>query len=213
MKPTPTINVNLKPHLMSCHNRTPERHTFGCPGTPVLIPCPIPRSVTFTVRLGECNCPSQARGVSALWPSGHAPQCPARPLRVTCSISGKTWEESEVVEVEKRGDQWLDQFEENAALRICRERWALVKMLVLGMGILSERTRELQVQRDAVYASIADMARAEDAVWQAQERACRSVDSAFIPDNFMNAEPHSRPSASILERYVERLIEQIGVLS
>jgi hypothetical protein len=70
---------------------------------------------------------------------------------------------------------------------ICRDRWALVKALVLGASKVSEfpehfrmvpAVSEMLVQRNAVFAALAEI----------------------------------RPSALWLAAYVEHLIEQIGVL-
>lgn len=62
---TPTINVNLKPcdcfrqHVVGMQHL--HAHSDDCHGAPTLIPCPLPRSVTFEVRLGECSCVSRHR--------------------------------------------------------------------------------------------------------------------------------------------------------
>jgi hypothetical protein len=105
-------------------------------------------------------------------------------------------------------------------LRACRERWALVVALVAGDTEIVAHTHEqrallarLYPQRDAVFSALADMARAEKVVFDRQEEAIKAMDEPlFLPDNFMRAEPNARASASILERYVERLIERVGVL-
>lgn len=228
MKPTPTINVNLSsPCNCGANSLNSARragnpnpvdylpHMDGCPSTPVLIPCPIPRSVTFEVRLGECTCDETERSLLA---SGHTARCPGKPIRVSCSISGATWEESEVTQTEYQpaGD-WVpdrDRPLELALESACRERWALVKGLVLGQDVPPGSVVPGTIdQRDAVYAEIAALARDEQSAFERQEHAVKAMDEVtFMPYNFHRAEPHARASASILARYVERLIEQIGVL-
>lgn len=228
----PTINVNLtkcscgEARVRALHGAIPEAHLPTCSAFPVLIPCPIQRSVTFEVALGECICPMGPPPRKESWMDdiGHALECPARPIKVACSISG-TWEASEARDAMRVGAMGREYHipTDDKIQAAVRERWALVKALVLGARIerdplpsfssadSDKAVAALFAQRDAVFSALADMARAEEQVWTAQERACRTMEATFIPDNFMNEEPHSRPSASILERYVERLIEQVGV--
>lgn len=203
----PTVNVNLK--SCSCEPGTAKEWT-ECSAAPVLIPCPIPRSVTFEVQVRDCG-HKEGHPITCPWPVGYV-------VKVSCSISGETWEESEVADVEKRGDQWLDQFEEGAALRICRERWALVKALLLHHGEVSGHTvftpesLPLLQQRDAVFSALSDMARAEEAAMAAQQR----VDEAFPSDRYARQGDTDHravwPSVNRLARYVERLVEQVGVM-
>jgi hypothetical protein len=102
-----TINVNLKPCSCSAGRLNAARRCGtpspvdplpcddDCPGKPILIPCPIPPRVEFKVVLGECI-DAGRRPVSpiprACAPDGrgHHVRCPARPISVSCSISGKT---------------------------------------------------------------------------------------------------------------------------
>lgn len=191
----------------------------GCPGGPVLIPCPIPRAVTFGVALGEC-----IRDPFGCRDGNHASVCFARSVKVSCSVSGETWEESQPTTFEaanRPGLAFADDVEADAVVEIVRERWALVKALVLGQAeytIPLQRgaqpvpwAGDLLTQRDAVFSALADMARVEQAAFEAQERSIRAMgEPTFLPDNFHRAEPHARASASVLERYVERLIEQVG---
>lgn len=202
------INVNLKPCTCGCPV-FPTVHVKDCPGISVPIPCLIPRSVTFEVRLGECDCLSSLKSIGT-----HTDDCRSRPIRVSGSISGKTWAESEPSDVEGPSGAPVD------LITVCRDRWALVKALVLGqwptvsaIGVLSEAIPGLVEQRDAVYAALADMARAEEAAFDAQERAVKAMGEAtYMPHNFHRAEPHARASADLLARYVERLVEQAGAL-
>lgn len=97
------INVNLKP--CRCVGPRDERKTHwdGCAGAPVVILCPIPHTVEFEVALGECACPPRNFDVMRNYDGHVSPTCPARPIRVTCSIGGDgTWAGSEVTEVENK---------------------------------------------------------------------------------------------------------------
>lgn len=208
-----SINVTLKPCPVA---RAHEHLTVdalhgaaGCPAAPVLIPCPIPRSVTFSVALGECVGESGACRVRPGEPHHSLSACPARPIRVSCSISGKTWEESAVVDAD-----FADGRSGSPALALCDDRWALVKALVLGMYPTcgnEEVPRTLVKQRDAVFAALADMVRAEQDARNAQQR----VDDAFPFARYRRNDPDhrsERPSIGRLAAYVEYLIEQIGTL-
>lgn len=218
MKPIPTLNVNLKP--CTCFRRLadqrPDDHTFPCGAGAVLIPCPIPRSVTFEVRLGQCACNAGLRGFRGQL-APHTASCPARPIRVTCSISGKTWEGSDVSECEVHHDG--RETSPADMTRACRERWALVKALVLGVHPDFERgnytgpTLPMFRQRDEVYAALADMARAEEAAQQAQVRAMTAFPWAKMKRDWDGDHIRNRrPSEDMLERYVEHLVEQVGIL-
>lgn len=212
---TPTINVNLQcvPH---------EVGKIGG-GVPVLIPCPIRRSATFEVRLGNCD----GACVPVTFPDHqHSRLCPARPIRVSCAIGGETWEESEVVAVSEtvrtvtEGPNNFD-----AHWTVCRERWALVKALVLGytawdyimssaLAVPLATINAMLAQRDAVFAALADMARAEDALSGAQMRAYDAIDSSgHIADSeHRRTQSKPRASAEAIAAYVEALIEQVGTL-
>lgn len=230
----PTINVNLK--QCTCRSTTPYgpaqvgqcMHT--CPGAPVPIPLSLEpfRSVTVQVRIAECSETCRQH-----MPNGqHTENCPGRPIRVSCSISGKTWEVSDVVDVEMYRDQnpghiVFPSDMQRKALPICRERWALVKALLLGLKwedafvphgqyvrATSIRLRDSLIeQRDALYAELAALARDEASTFNRQESAIKAMGEIyFLPNNFIRAESEQRASASILSRYVERLIEQVGEL-
>lgn len=207
----PTINVNLKPCSPAClvpswaRPGTPP-HATGCPGTPVLIPCPIPRTVEMTVRLAECTCGERHGWIGP----GHFDDCPARPIRITCSIGGETWEGSEVVSCEASipGDHYPARM-----MDPCRERWTLVKALVLGQrasdytgwcGPSLRSFAALFAQRDAVFAALADMAQYET------KHAARKAE---LPEGIRPVRPDVAPeSHEALWRYVQRLVEQVGVL-
>lgn len=218
----PTINVNLSTQRCApwCLYGFRGEHTARCPAGPVPIPLSLEpfRSVVFEVRLGECDKACEQYDGDMRPDDGHWTGCRARPIRVACEIGGKTWEESHVMP-DSEADGQMATYAQHEA---CRERWALAKALVLGKSIsvsmefMKAHGTEIitmRKQRDSVYAVLAEMARAEQTVYDAQERAAKAFDAAFMPDNFMRFEPWSRASASILERYVERLIEQVAVLS
>lgn len=199
---TPTINVNLSQcecriarAAAAARGPASDRHWGTCPAAPILIPCPIPRSVTFEVAL-ECK--------------EHGGRCQhAAPIRVTCSISGKTWEESEVTDILDPGITSADMF------RACRDRWALVKALVLGGNHDPEshpyEARVLFNQRDAVFAALAVQARLEVEMLEAQQRTVAAIASPRLTTG--ETRPEDRPSAQALAVYVERLVEQISVLT
>lgn len=212
-----TINVNLSKcdDGLACVSSDDE-----CPATPVLIPCPIPRSVTFTVRLGECSGPCRAKLKSVEVP-GHSFDCPARPIRVSCSISKKTWEESEVSEVEILiSPMSID--DRNRIYAACRERWALVKALVLGTAFHAHgarewrRMEELSKQRDAVYAALAAMAQCERSYWAAAQAVRKALPGVYVGSDMRVVDPGGEdgeaPSARWLASYVERLVEQTEAL-
>lgn len=212
------VNVNLQ--KCTCHYlRTfgAAGHYADCPGTPVLIPCPVPRGVTFEVRLGECTSPGACtRPAPMFMPcTNHLSSCPARLVRVSCSISGKTWEESEVTECEV----FHEGRETSPAdmLRVCRDRWGWLKSAMLGHSLTDcpDIVQALRRQRDSVFAALADMARAEEAAYAAEvawgmamKRPAR--DEVRHPDPSFDA--NVLPSQRRLSAYVERLIEQVGVL-
>lgn len=210
---TPSINVNLKTCDSGCSSTRPgQKHYDHCAASPILIPCAIPCSVTVSVGLGECNCVYPALKNPPVDP--HRKTCPARPVRVACSISGATWAESEVTDLDVPGriagtnavaDVWS----------ACRERWRLVQMLVLGhpgtasaVGTLSDAIPALQAQRDAVYAALVGMARAEEAHRAAEAAATAAIYGASRVIR-ADTEPESQ---ELLGRYVGRLVEQVGVL-
>ena len=206
--PIPVVNVNLAARHGACspgHHDSPECE-------PLNIPCPIPRSVTLTLRLGECTENPRYRG------SGHHRDCPARPIRVSCSISGKTWEESAPTDLElapapsDAGDTYA------RVLVAVQGRWALVKALVLNLPPLDPvtvagraRLLALLTQRDAVFAALADMARAE-AAHNAAARVLVNACPPALGRALMNIDPAIPGAGRFLVRYVEHLIEQVGAL-
>lgn len=228
---TPSINVNLTPcnHWKMMPHATRDgslaSHNPEC--TPRLILCPLEpfRSVTFSVVLGECRNPCLSVAHYPDWQ--HASNCAARPLRVSCSISGKTWEESEVEDVEphysepaQRNDAWkamlLSVGADTPHLRAARHRWALVKALVLGhaqpdvMELVGRwNIADAYTQRDAVYAALTDMARHEEAALVAQKNA----DDAFPFDRYRKSDADHRrfaPSRERLAAFVAYVVEQVG---
>lgn len=199
------------------------------------------RSVGFTMRLGECSCtiPSwwtQAAKAHAdadrtsgrVWscacgpcaaarrngwiPDQHNATCPARLVRVACSIGGDgTWAGSEVTDVE------VPDVLKRAALVVCRARWAIVKAVVLGHQDISSlltgpMAAALLAQRDAEFSALADMVRHERGALEAQRRA----EKAFPYHRFhrVGAGSHEgpRPSTARLAAYVEYVIEEVGKL-
>jgi len=215
----PTVNVNLKPCDCQWPGERGVPHAATCRATPVHVPLPIPRSVTFQVALGECTC--EAMIGSATHGAGrHADACPARPVKISCSISGSTWEESEVTDPEGHGaDGRLVGFTMSSPMwQACRALWALVKALVLGWngeavravavsGGLDLKKIDLMFQQmRTVYAALADMARAEEAHASAYSRAWGAMGEDSIPSG-------RRSAHWVLAHYVDRLIEQVGILN
>jgi hypothetical protein len=201
------INVNLKP--CNCGRSMlvsgVEHHAKDCAGKPILISCPIPPSVDFKVTLGECRgvgCHSDRRSGEL-----HDLGCPAAPISVSCSISGETWKESEVTDIDPIPELWGA----NCNLRaIARDRWALVKALLLGHCDLSTlltgpKAVELLAKRDAVFAALADMARAESTIIQ------RLADVDVVYTN-RSRKPFGSVAANELAAYVSHLITTVGNL-
>jgi hypothetical protein len=213
---TPAINVNMKPCMCAAraHHQSitlTGRHFEECSGSPVLIPCPIPRSVKFEVVLGGCKTPGACSLPRPMFQATtqHISTCPARPVRVSCSVSGSTWEESYLSFVERSdGDAIGPEFDRVDSL--CRERWALVKALVLRQqGFVApapDHIVELHAQRDAVFAALADMVRHEKGLEEAAQSAAKAMGGEGDMSGAVVA------SAEFLAAYVERLIEQVSVL-
>jgi hypothetical protein len=209
------INVNLKPcDCVDAPSRVVHgHHAKDCASIPVLIPCPIPRSIHLMLSLGECICGGHVgRGPPAIIDRRSA-NCPARPVKVAASIGGKTWEESTVSEWD--GDVSLhDDMAMERARAAVRARWALVKALVLGADadtVHGHDVSALRDQRDAVFAALCDMARAEETALQAQQR----VDDAIHFSRYrLNDADHraDRPSRGRLAAYVEHLRAVVGSL-
>jgi hypothetical protein len=139
---TPAVNVNLAKCDCPDFGRSRGTPYRPCPAVPVFIPLPLPRSVTFQVVLGECSgaCTTinDTRGYRR--EVVHDEDCPARPVKVSCSISGKTWAESEVTDAwPEKNDGFLCSTGQTFPTleAVCRDRWSLVKALVLGQRITS----------------------------------------------------------------------------
>jgi hypothetical protein len=230
----PTLNVNLAKcncghaAFLAGRENGAVSHSDTCASRPILIPCPIPRSVTLKVALGWCACPPALESSERYRDGGHLRGCPARPASVSCSIGGETWEKSEVqlLSVEP-SDPTADRVK---CMSAARARWALVKALVLGRshqewsgdvttGAMAMLVGELFAQRDVVFAALADMARAERAAHAAflalpmeirrssiMQASCGHVASDLWQEAIW-------PARQILGHYVERLIEQVGALS
>jgi hypothetical protein len=145
---------------------------------------------------------------------GHDDTCPARPIRVTCSIGSPdgSWEKSEVTDIEcmenlaARGLRAGDVMKVD---EVCRERWAQMKALVSGMTVMGHY--ELSKQRDAVYAALADMARAESGAHRAQQRVDEAFPSArYARENDTDHRAGQPPSVNRLRRFIEHVIAQVG---
>lgn len=213
----PTINVNMKKCRCVGPPLDPKTHWDGCAGAPIPLPLSLQpfRSVTFTVVLGTCGCAKQWNPIL----TNHGDLCPGEPIRVSCSISGGTWEESDVCHFE-----WQEGPSELMAGRIealVTQRWALVKALVLGRECTPhdlaagphEVVIDLFQQRDAVFSELSALVCDEQSAFARQERVVTAMGEAtYMPHNFHRAEPHARASADLLARYVERLVEQVRVL-
>jgi hypothetical protein len=176
--------------------------------------------------LGECTCADEAE------PGNNPPHlngCPARLVKVYCSISGKTWEGSDVTDVAlvpaSRQGPWADEVANEERASFCRDRWALIKALVLGRSpTTSERAGLLMAAhyngmigtRDAVYAALSDMARAEragHAAFLALPMDVRKSSIIAKACGHVAADPEQDaewPSRAILAHYVERLVEQVS---
>lgn len=196
------INVNLKANGAA---------------NPVLIPCQLPRTVEFKVALGECRCreeeePDEVGGRKTTEP-GHFSNCPARPISVTCTIDGDTWEESFV-----DGADFQPMEGARRLIDACDDRWALVKALVLGKmpRLTGTEATDLPVialieQRDAVFAALCDMARAENGARTAHHAMVKALDVAGAA--YSGAAPvYNDVAARGLAAYVAHLLEQVGAL-
>lgn len=230
---TPTLNVNLRPCTCPVGWPSGGDHWPGagqpkCDAQPVLISCPLPRTVEMTVRLGECDCGAvdankRSAREASLFGMACLPGCPARPIRVTCSIGGETWEGSEVSEVDwqtrnERGD-WnpspMSHRERDAVFGVCRDLWGAVKGLVLGQRafMTSDVVRALGAQRNTEFAALTKLVQAEQAAIAAQAEC----DAAFPIDNYVKvpapdhrSEP--RPSTVRLAAFAAHLIASVGTL-
>lgn len=217
MDPIPTINVNTKPCPSQKWHDSRDL-TPVCRGecAPVLIPCPIQRSVTIEVALGECVCGHAAWVVRGNISIQHDANCHARPIRVSCSIGGKTWAESEVTDIEPNtdpdGDDWGD-----AMWNACRARWKIVKALVTGRAttledVTSEPMSTLHMngmlaQRDAMFAALAELAQIERGHSDISDELDKmEVEIYGGHDHY----PRVTQATRRLEYYVKHLIDQIA---
>lgn len=202
----PGINVNMT-FCALCRDcdHAPEQ-AARCPGAPVLVPCPIGRA--------------------------HGPMKIQHPtlgdVEVMLTISGDTWETSAISEVvlvwrdgarhaEEEG--WPTQRDCDAAHDIGVHFWNVVKnYLTLPAPSFSSSPilapiAALYVQRDAVFAALVDMSRAEDAAREAQARCDAAAPFPIVaPGASHNLSPERRPSATRLASFVSYLLEQVQVL-
>jgi hypothetical protein len=216
----PTINVNLR---KGCGCSVPEirdasGHYPGCSAAPVLIPCRLRESFTAEAVLGECDCDERVRAPRlAPWQTEHHDaSCPARPVRVSASITSPdgSWEKSNV-SAEEVFTYDVDQRARDAypaEVAALRDRWALVKSLVLGRSDLSAlltgpKAVALLAQRDAVFAALARAHRADDALIAALGDYEEAMRGEPVGIHGLKRESHGA-----LGRYVERVIEQVGAL-
>jgi hypothetical protein len=104
--------------------------------------------------------------------------------------------------------------EASAAWAACRERWALVVALVTGGVPTTECMGVLCAQRDATFAALADMARAEAQAWQAAKRLLGAIPRVQVLDGMRVPKPNdpecTTASESWLAACVARLIAQVG---
>ena len=172
---------------------------------------------TWTATSG-CACGACRAARDAGWfPGFHRPNCPARPIRVCCSISSPdgTWANSEVdISTVEPSDPLADRVKIMAA---CRTRWGLVKALVLGMPLslipgIPRGSLPLVEQRDAVFAALCEMALDENARIEIKRRLFKACSVIFPKSGVTVPAPEARESATYLAAYVEGLIEQMGVL-
>jgi hypothetical protein len=220
---TPAINVNTTQcDCLPTGNHPTDnpadievRHSTQCASRPILIPCPIPRSVTFEVGLGgPCSCASF--GIAH---GKHAQGCKGAPVNVSCSISGETWEGSEVDDASGSPDLLEDDkaaVRTMAALEVaCRARWEIVKALVTGytgdfarFAPGNAAVVALRNQRDTVFAKLAKVRAHEDGLYDALGElpgeiagyAGRPVDARF---DF---------AERALASYVASLVASVGTL-
>lgn len=201
------INVNLKPCDSARMPGWTCPHTH-CAAKPIHTPCPIPPSVTLTVRRVECDRRCLERR------DWHEDTCPAHPITVVCSLRGARWDTSEIgeVKVHHAAGQETSPAE---LLRIAHERWGFLRSLLLGHSMTDcpEQIQNLRPRRDAMFAALADEARAEDAAFRAQGRALSELGDPLPPEPFHRELPEDRPSARMLERYVRQLVSQVGAFS
>lgn len=225
------VNVNLRPCVCPVGWPAADGGHFprlseamGCDAAPILIPCPIPRSVVFAVTLGECVCPARAIPTGA----PHRDYCPGRPTRVVCDIGGKDWASSEVTDVDNPHDpngRWGagsgDLF--RSTIAACRARWEVVKSVLLkgrvpnitGFGpAATETVFRLCEQHKTVFAALARLVQAEEAIHLGEASLLERIPRTIAPPLWHTHSVHGevRPSGRWLSAYVDLLIEQVGAL-
>jgi hypothetical protein len=198
---TTKINVNLAKCEQNCPvawasvTGTPllkinrRVHRDGCPGTPVLLQCPIPSEVVLM-------------------------RCSDRHRSVTCYLGGDgTWAGSRLRGVDSSAAS-MAAMSDAAAWASCNQRWKLIKALVLGKaprewdwakvvtdGETSVRVSSFFAQRDEVFVALTDMARAEEATCAARDAVRKA--RGLPPSRALARE--LRESAIGLDDYVKRL--------
>jgi hypothetical protein len=222
----PTVNVNLMP--CDCGAAHPDlyppadpqwgdKHRLGCAQTPVDIPCPLPPSVTFKVQIAPISeCIFPCTWTSQYHHGPHHEKCPARPVRVSCSITSSdgSWERSEVADDCAARVRLPAPYEVslNSLRQAAGDRWALIKALVTGHTDLSAlltgpRALELLAQRDAVFSALVRMERGNTEVLGGIE----DFDKALTRRK--RTSPIESISGPMLTYYVQHLIEQVGAIS
>lgn len=239
----PTINVNLTKCDCSagllnaarrCGNPAPvDPLTCGvdCNGVPLIIPCSIPRTVEFTVTLPQ-RCPTHPHDGGTCEPlRGEPARCVygehsmPTPVTVSCSIRGETWEESDPKDIHHADGGYLVDAQTQ---QIIRERWALVKALLLDTAPAEHplSTATMLAQRTEVFLALAAMARVEVAdfktsvaLFQALKRADPEGSSfgdhpAAYAMGWKDPADEDAPlnSHAGLAAYVEILLEQTKAL-
>lgn len=201
------INVNLAPCRCPVPVGSAQHWEEQCAAKPLLLPCPIPPSFTAKVVLGACLKSECYTAHGDFSRTVHRHDCPARPVAVSCSTSGSTWEESEVTEIETVGPTGKPR----EVIAAAHARWALAKALVLGHDDLSALLTgpmavDLLTQRDAVFAALVRI-----------ERGHLETMGGVNDINTIMRRPAfglapSAVAVGMLEDYVERLIERVGVI-
>ena len=198
MKPTPTINVNLTPNRCECPGRflaVPLReqdHRTDCPASPILIPCPIQRSVAMVV----CG------------------------VKYAVAIGGNTWATSHVEDVDAYHDVGTAA-PTQSVINECNTRWDTIRAILYAAPEFSrpggwfslDGRMALFASRDAVFSAVCAMARNEREQREVQDRL-RTLDLPSgdrCKDMGDMGEARDSRAALALERYVTMLIEQVGV--
>lgn len=226
----PTINVNLKKcdcRFRAGHGVGPDYringHLTDCAATPVNIPCPIPPSVTFSVVLGECTCFHRSPKGAVPPPNwAHVSGCPAHPVKVSCDTSKnrgtRTWADSFLTCFEcpeSEAGAFEDDAQADRAVDVCRKLWAMIKAVVLGHPTYYTELvpGNLCVQRDAFFSALSEVARLEQALYAAQQEAHAAGGNLKWEGPRVDGNPELRGSSAMLQAWVKKLIERVGVLS